>query len=188
MPTTDALDFISLDSAKNWLSIDTSETEWDEPLTRLIKTAVDWVENYTSYQFYQREITVYSRQDPFFNPNDNFPPIGSGTWVGRNGIKNVPDGVSIYLFPVTINSVKDKNNADAYYSVNINPLKLLVYTQPNCVISLTTGYPDNTTIPPPLLDACYKLITYLFENRDMYNVQFPTDIQMLINQYRRAII
>jgi hypothetical protein len=186
--TTSALDFISLASAKNWLNIDIADTDWDDSVTRLIGTAVAWMENYTSYRTYQRTEVFYSRQLPFFNPANYFPPFGSGFYNGPNGIRHTPEGVSVYLFPFTVTSVQDVNSADVFYTVKINALKTLFYTEPNCVITLQTGYPDNTTIPPPLLEACYKMLTYLFENRDLYNVDYPTDIQLLLNQYRRHII
>lgn len=39
---------------------------------------------------------------------------------------------------------------------------------------------------PILIEACYKLITYFYENRDAYGASIPTDIQCMINQRRRS--
>lgn len=182
----DALNVISVAQAKNWLIVEDSVDDAD--IERLIKTAVAWVETYTCYRFYQRTETAYSFQAPGFNPANYFPPTGSGEWGGTNGIRTTPLAVSVYAYPVTITSVKDQNNADAFYSTVFNPLKLLIYTGPNCLITLQTGYANPADAPAPLLEACYKLIIYLYNNRDMYSTNLPTDIQMLLNQYRRAII
>lgn len=180
------LDVITVAQAKNWLIVEDSVDDAD--IERLIKTAVAWVETYTCYRFYQRTEIAYSFQAPGFNPANYFPPTGSGEWTGTSGIRVTPTGVSVYAYPVTITSVKDQNNADAFYTTQYNPLKILIFTGPNCLITLQTGYADPASAPAPLLDACYKLITYLYNNRDMYPTNLPTDLQMLLNQYRRAII
>lgn len=182
----DALSVITLTQAKNWLIVEDSVDDAD--IERLIKTAVAWVETYTCYRFYQRTEVAYSFQAPGFNPANYFPPTGAGEWNGPNGIRVTPAYVSVYSYPVTITSVKDQNAADAYYTTAYNPLKLLIYAPINCVITMQTGYADPASAPAPLLEACYKLITYLYNNRDMYPTSLPTDLQMLLNQYRRAII
>lgn len=186
----DALDVISLASVKSWLNVDEVDTSQDEAITRLIKSSVDWVEKYTAWRFYQREEVVYNRQGPFFNQANYFPQVGYGEWNGTGRIKHVPGGLSIYLYPFTITSVKDKDGNAAQYTTVINALKTLLYALPNSIITLQTGFAsaDIGKIPPPLIDACYKWITYFFENRDMYNVQTPTDLNMMLNQYRRAFI
>lgn len=181
-----ALDVITVAQAKNWLIVE--DTVDDADIERLIKTAVAWVENYTCYRFYQRTETAYTHQLPGFNPADYFPPTGSGEWGGPRGISTTPYYVSVYAYPVSITSIKDQNAADAAYTTAFNPLKLLIYAPANCVITLQTGYADPASAPAPLLEACYKLITYLYNNRDMYPTNLPTDLQMLLNQYRRAII
>lgn len=53
-------------------------------------------------------------------------------------------------------------------------------------IELKVGNWGNEEPPTDIVEACYKLITYFYENRDMYTVTLPTDIQMLLNQYRRS--
>jgi hypothetical protein len=188
----DALDIVSLVSAKSWLSVDEDDASQDEAITRLIKTAVDWVEKYTSWRLYQREEYIFNNQDNCYVPSDYFPDYGSGFWPGRSGVLWTPKHVSIYLYPFTITSVTDLSSppSDVQYTTVRQPLRTLLYAAPNSMITLQTGFAlsDVGKISPPLIDTCYKLITYLFENRDMYNVQFPTDIQMMINQYRRSII
>lgn len=180
------LDVITVAQAKNWLIVE--DTVDDADIERLINTAVAWVENYTCYRFYPRTEITYSHQLPGFNLADWFPPTGSGEWNGNTGMRTSPLYVSIYSYPVMIVSVKDPNAADVAYTQVFNPLKLLIYAPPNCIITLQAGYADPANAPAPLLDACYKLITYLYNNRDMYPTNLPTDMQMLLNQYRRALI
>lgn len=185
-----ALDVISLDSAKNWLNIELAYIDEDDTITRLIGAAVDWVEKYTSWRTFQRTEVVYNRQDNCYVPADYFPDYGSGFWTGSSGIKWTPGGLSIYLYPFTITSVQDQSTPplDVTYTTNRNALKTLLYAAPNSVITLETGFADVTQIPSPLIEAAYKWTTYLYENRDSYKADLPTDIQILINQYRRAII
>jgi uncharacterized phiE125 gp8 family phage protein len=164
------LDVISLASAKNWLSIDDNDSDAD--ITRLIKTAIAWVETYTCYRLWQRQEVVTA--------------FGETTFLSQ--------------YPVAIDSVKNSLGADQTYYTRQYATKLKITTgyTPNFTleptynsqntITLTVGYDDVTKIPNPLIDACYKLITYLFENRDAYQAALPSDVQILINQYRRALI
>jgi hypothetical protein len=184
----DALDIISLAMAKNWISVDVTDTQWDEDIGRLIRTAIDRVERYTSWRLYQRTETLYNRQQPYYNPANYFPPAGSGEWHGSTGVRSVPGGLSIYLFPFTITSVKDSNGADVTYTTVIQPLKTLLYALPNSIITLQTGFTDVTKIPQTFIDAALKLITDMFENRDNYTTSMPTEVQYMLNQYRRALI
>lgn len=183
----DATDVISVNSAKNWLNIEASYTDDDATITRLIKSAVDWVERYTSYYLYPRSVTLYNRQVPNFNPANYFPVTGSGTWNGTTNLREIPDGLSIYIYPFTITSVKDKDGADVIYNTILNPLKTLLYALPNSIIIINAGYATVDEIPPILIEVCYKLITYFYENRDSYKAEQPTDIQVMLNQYRRVI-
>lgn len=149
-----ALDVISLDSAKKWLQIHEGDDYDDVHIQRLIKTAVNWVEQYTSYRLYQRLETITA--------------IAYDTYLAQ--------------YPIEISAVT------ADYTVTNEPTKVKISAPIGTSITLLVGYDDVTDIPSPLVDGCYKLITYLYQNRDAYSYPMPTDIQMLINQYRRAII
>jgi hypothetical protein len=186
----DSLDIIPLATAKNWISVDVSDTQWDTDIERLIRTAVDRIEKYTSWRLYQRTETIYNRQQPYYNPANYFPPVGSGEWHGSTGVRSVPGGLSIYLYPFTITSVKDSADADVTYTTAIQPLKTLLWAAPNSVITLQTGFAadDIAKIPQTFIDAALKLITDMFENRDNYTTSMPTEVQYMLNQYRRALI
>lgn len=185
-----ATDIISLDSAKKWLNIELDYTEEDDTITRLIGAAIDWVEKYTCWRTFQREEIVFNRQINPYVPINYFPDYGTGFYTGSSGIRWTPKGLSIYLYPFTVISVTDLFSppADVTYTTQINALKTLLYAALNSVITLQTGFSDVSKIPPPLIEAAYKLLTYLYENRDSYQMAGPTDVQVLINQYRRALI
>jgi hypothetical protein len=65
-------------------------------------------------------------------------------------------------------------------------LSVILKGSANSTVNATTGYTDVTQIPENLIDACYKLITYLFENKDVYEANLPGDVQLMINQFRRS--
>lgn len=152
----DALDVISLQNAKDWLIVQDSAD--NAAITRLIKSAVAWIEQYTCYRLYPRDETFttvcYKTELPYYPINSKSVKLADGTTF------------------------------DATYTTR--SLTLLVTCPEQSVISLNTGYDDPTGIPPPLIEGAYKLITYLYENRDAYSTTLPLDIQILVNQFRRS--
>lgn len=180
-------DVISLASAKGWLNIDYADSITDTQVTRLINTAVAWVENNTCHLLYQRPEVITVINGNYYNPANAFPPLDSAGWR-FGGIRHASKGTSVYIYPFTVTSVQDGSGNDINYQSYLNALKTIFQAPYGSVITLNAGYANSDYIPSALIDACYKLITYLYENRDMYAVSYPTDIQFLINQYRRAII
>lgn len=67
-----------------------------------------------------------------------------------------------------------------------NVLSVTVIGQANDTVNATVGYSDVNDVPGQLIEAAYKLLTYLFENRDIYSAGLPWDVQMLLNQWRRS--
>ncbi len=53
--------------------------------------------------------------------------------------------------------------------------------------TINVGYANTALIPKPLITAVKKLVNYMYENRDTYTAELPTDVQVLINQYRRSV-
>lgn len=84
--------------------------------------------------------------------------------------------VVTYPFNVTTPNVKVRQMA----------LSSVLSYKPNTEIVLNVGNWLGEPIPTPLIEACYKLITYYYENRDMYKQEFPSDVQVLLNQWRRS--
>jgi|ERR1700744_649495 len=154
----DELSVISLEQAKNHLVV-LNDNFYDAQITGIIKTAVGMVEQYTDYRLYQRDVDiplVDCRQD-------------------------------ITLYPITINGI-DNDGSDQAYKAIQRTLSIVVTcpTWYNSVLKATVGYDDLTEIPQPLIGACYKIITYLFENKDAYEATIPYDVQCMINQFRRS--
>lgn len=154
----DELSVISLADAKNHLVV-LNDTFYDAQITGIIKTAVGMVEQYTDYRLYQRNVTI-----PMVNCKQD-----------------------ITLFPITISGVVNGSTAQVYKTLQ-RTLSIVVEcsTWHNSVINASVGYDDITKIPQPLISACYKIITYLFENKDAYEATIPYDVQCMINQLRRS--
>jgi hypothetical protein len=154
----DALNVISLESAKDNLAIEYDD--YNDRITSLIKAAVTWVETYTGWYLYQRNITMYST-----------------SWQ-----------TLISAYPVEIGDIKnDKGELlDPQPTPYYNTLACKICCPPQCAISLTVGFSDVTQIPATMIEAAQKLIVYLYENKDMYGIALPTDVQFLLNQHRRS--
>lgn len=154
----DALSVISLEQAKNHLVV-LNDNFYDAQITGIIKTAVGMIEQYTDYRLYEREVVI-----PMVNCKQD-----------------------ITLFPITISGVVNGSTAQVYKTIQ-RTLSIVVEcsTWPNSVINASVGYDDITQIPQPLIGACYKIITYLFENKDCYDATIPYDVQCMINQLRRS--
>lgn len=154
-----ALDVISLSRAKDWLEIDQSYTLDDQKVTDAILSAVNWIETYTNYRLYEREIQIDS-----------------------DGCR-----IEVYDYPVTIISVVNDNGDDVSYNSTKRANKLVINAPKGSLITLNVGYDHVTLIPQQLLAGVRKLIVYLFENRDCFEMTLPVDVQGLVNQYRRGL-
>lgn len=86
--------------------------------------------------------------------------------------------VDIVTYPFTVSTADVK--------VKRRALSSILSYKPNSEVVLNVGDWGTETIPPQLIEACYKLITYFYENRDMYKWDIPTDVQMLLNPLRRS--
>jgi hypothetical protein len=130
---------------------------FDADIERLIETAITWIEKYTDHLLYERDEVI---------------PLTSCEQ-------------DIYTYPIAITSVQ-KDSVDQTYTTVQKALRIVVKCQTwnGSVVNATVGYASNP--PAPLVGAAYKLLTYLFENKDIYEATIPYDIQMLINQYRRG--
>lgn len=154
-----SLDVITLEQAKTYLVMDGIGGR-DAEITMLIKSAVSLVEKYTDYRLYQR--------------SEEFVTYSSIT--------------SLTIYPVSITSVKNSDGANIPYRTTQSPLQLNLFCAKNASVVLQVGYAqaDIGNIPQNLITACYKIITYLFENKDAYEVGLPMDVQLLLNEFRRS--
>jgi len=129
----------------------------DEQIGLLIDTAVSMVEKYTDHILYYREQVWYS------------------------SLKET----AISLYPI-IDITATYNNEPTAIGIRYGSLTTYVSCQCGSKITANVGYVDNSFIPSPLISACYKIIAYLYENRINYTATLPTDVQILLNQWRRS--
>lgn len=158
MANTTPLEYITLQEAKNYLEVDFPD--YDKDIESAIIAAVDWVERYTCYRLYKRDEIM----------------VSSGCQM------------EIYDYPINSITVENDNGDDVAYKTTNRSLKVLLTTGEGATVTLNVGYDLRDDVPSVLRIACFKLITYIYENRDAYQMGLPTDIQGLINQFRRAII
>lgn len=164
-----ALDVITLDQAKDWLVVDFSDA--DEIITRNIQTAIAWVEKYTNYYLYQRPVTI-----PVTSCKTAISLYPIADIIMKNG-----NGNGDVVTPVIY-----KGGLKTYVVYGASTGLWITTNAGQNVITLNAGFTNPSDIPAPLIDACYKLITYLYENRDAYSSTLPVDVQLLINQFRRS--
>lgn len=150
-------DVISLIQAKSYLVME-GISDRDAEIRGLIETSISLVERYTCYRLYERPETF----------------IATTCHTELN------------YYPVAIESVKNSNGDDVKYTSKYAPLSLNITVPSQSIITATVGYDDVANIPSPLISAAYKMITYLFENKDAYSVSLPMDVQLLLNQFRRS--
>lgn len=86
--------------------------------------------------------------------------------------------LEIYDAPITFSNTELKKQQ--------NVLSVTVFGKASDVVAATVGYSSVDDMPPELIEAAYKLLTYLFENKDIYSVGLPIDIQLLLNPLRRS--
>ncbi|MEI2271824.1 head-tail connector protein [Sphingobacterium sp. ML3W] len=89
--------------------------------------------------------------------------------------------VEIYEYPFNV------TGSVGNYKVDNRSLKSVFHIPVGSSVTLSIGYQSLNNIPAPLITACLKLITYMYENRDSYSIGIPIDVQGLINQYRRGL-
>lgn len=94
---------------------------------------------------------------------------------GRNGV------CSDYCYLYPINNIPEEVVYETY------SLFTQIYLRKGESTTINVGYTNVADIPKQLLTAVKKLVTYWYEQRDVYTVELPNDVQILVNQLRRAI-
>jgi len=153
-----------MNEGQNVISLDAAKnvlavdfSDDDEQIALLIDTAVSMVEKYTDHMLYWRE----------------------KTWNATSR------EVCISSYPIRDISAT-YNDEPTVFGIRYGSLTTYVSCQCGSIISATVGYEDISQIPSPLISACYKIITYLYQNKDNYTATLPTDVQILLNQWRRS--
>lgn len=86
--------------------------------------------------------------------------------------------LEIYDYPLTVSTTVSR--------VHKNVLSTTYYNTEGTELSAIVGYASKDAVPSELIDAAKKIITYLFENKDISEANLPWDIQILINSFRRS--
>lgn len=151
------LSVISLSEAKEFLKVDFDSE--DALITSLIKSAVDFVEKRTNYILWERDEFKFLRQYD-----------------------------KIYDYPFALASSETASEYEIienrlYSSIRI--LSGITYPNKGRSVELTIGYNDPSLIPNPLIDACKRLITYWYDQREMEMAKIPNDVYILIQPYIR---
>jgi len=152
-----ALNVISLQEAKDLLKVDFADD--DAFITSLIHTAVALVEQRTNHYLYQRAITVDARHSH-----------------------------EVYAYPFEIVSVTDKDLTALTYTAHPYSLMTRICLSGyygHYLLRLNVGYAEKADIPAPLLTAVERLMTYLYMHRDIQKAEMPSDVQLMLQPYRR---
>lgn len=154
------LDVVTLQEAKDFLRVDYQDD--DAIITSNIKSAISYVEQRTNYRLFDRKEDVY----------------GNGPF-------------NLYQFPIAIDSVTDGSTDEVLdassYKAQYRTLRLYLDVK-SCngvKVTLSVGYTNRDQIPADLIDAVKKMVVHLYQNRDNYQADIPSDIYMLIQPFMR---
>ncbi|PTX14453.1 gp6-like head-tail connector protein [Pontibacter mucosus] len=101
----------------------------------------------------------------------------------REETRRIKSGYELYDYPATVDTLGDGLDYQAEEHAGYTRL-YFGSTRPE-VVTLTLGYAEKEQVPEPLISACYKLLTYLFEHRDTYQAELPSDVYLMIRPYQR---
>jgi len=129
-------------------------------LKRLIESAINFVEIYTGHSLVEKEKTV---QIPCY-------------------------GYGLKFFPMKIVSVQNSEDQAVSYKTRQGVFNTYIDAPIGSYVKMTLGYENLEDIPGMLVEVAYKMLTYLYENRDIYTASLPQDFQVMINKYRRNLV
>lgn len=178
------LDVLSLADAKTYLRVDFSDD--DDLITSLIYGAVGLVEQETNYRLYQRNEVIYQTGKYYYVAFQY--PINGAMVVNQDS-----SDTNVYtprLNYERLRTIIGYANGFWYWNAWYEFFTNYYYTihADQCVtfiLTLDVGYTDATQIPVDLLTAIKQIITYTYENRDMSKVDLPSNITMLLANYKR---
>jgi hypothetical protein len=99
----------------------------------------------------------------------------------RTELRRVRNGYELYDYPATVSNLVSGNA----YTLDERSGYSVFELSTSEVATLELGYATKEEVPAPLIEACYKLITYLYEHRDAYKAEIPSDIYLLIRPFQR---
>jgi len=66
-----------------------------------------------------------------------------------------------------------------------NVLSSAILAEAGSTVNANVGYASGD-VPSNLIEAVLKIVTYLFENKDVYEANLPFDVQLLLNPMKRS--
>ena len=162
------LDVISLAQAKIELRVDDALTDDDTSITRMIETALRFVENYTNYY-----VTATDK---------SYPISASGEGCFR-----------LYDYPVNSTQVVD-SDLNPISSVEYDHKGLYTVITPGAfpaTVLVNVGFTDPANVPPGLIDVALEILGLLYYGpetgktvqKDLSPMSWAT-----LNQYKRFLI
>lgn len=88
-------------------------------------------------------------------------------------------------YPVDVVSVVDKNGDPVPYCLVGDRVK---YGRGAYTLTANVGYAQKEDVPSVLIEAAFKMLTYFYENRDLYEIRLPQDVQFMVNKFRRNLV
>ncbi len=178
------LDVLTLQQAKDYIKIDFNDE--DELITGLIYASVGLVEQATNYRLYQRN-EIIIRTGRCYDYTAYQFPINNASVVNQDSADTYDYQVKWFYEPLRINLAWWNGFFywDSWESFMTN-YTYTIHTRPvTFVLTLDVGYTDTTLIPTDLITAIKQIISFTYENRDMTKLDLPSNIQMLLANYRR---
>ena len=100
----------------------------------------------------------------------------------RDVFEFLDNGEKIFRFPVAL---KDAPDGVELHQVGKLYSKISFPNNSSRSIELTIGYDDRSEIPAPLIEACKRLIVFMYDTKEASLAQVPTDVYMLIHDWIR---
>lgn len=186
------LDVLSLADAKSFLKVDFSDD--DQLITGLISSAIAVVERKTNYRLYNRQEIDHS--DGTYNVDLLQFPLNTVSVQNIEGDPQPQFQVKINPIRTTIIFVKYGSGIRPFYSPDGLYNKIPDFMGASlplynivCNVGYSndpdSGYPQVADIPFPLTQAIKTLVNYMYENRDMANVDMPSNISIELESYNR---
>lgn len=183
---------VTLDEAKNHLKVETSITDDDALITRLIKSATRSAEQYTECSFIQQTIKAYadlfptiSNTNPFNQAQTSAIELKFGPFISLSSVqyKQLSDGSVVTLGA-------DQYEYDLVSTIaRIKPLTSWPSTAAllnSVIVTFVAGMgSDATEIPEDIKSAILLVVGYMYENREDSVKKLPSASEYLLQPYKR---
>jgi len=178
------LDVISLQDAKDFLRVDFGDD--DDLITGLISSAVALVEQQTQYRLYKRDEVIYTTGKYCYVAFQY--PLNSATVINQDSSDTF--AYTVKMKYETLRTILGWANGFWYWDSWQQFFTNYYYTiHASCdvtfILTLDVGYTDVSLIPVDLITAIKQIISFTYENRDMTKVDLPSNILMLLTNYKR---